>query len=53
MILKNGLVLIGKTLKRLDVRIDGRKIAQLENSIEPMNGEQVYDFQIRLSLLRS
>jgi len=44
MILKNGLVLVGKTLKRLDVRIDGRKIAQLENSIEPMNGEQVYDF---------
>jgi len=44
MILRNGLVLIDKTLKRLDVRIDGKQITQLEEIIEPIQGEQVYDF---------
>ena len=44
MILKNGLVLIDKTLKRCDVRIDGGKIAQLEDSVGPVEGEEVYDF---------
>ncbi|HOK33785.1 MAG TPA: amidohydrolase [Fervidobacterium sp.] len=44
MILKNGLVLIDKTLQRCDVRIDGGKIAQLEDSVEPFEGEEVYDF---------
>lgn len=48
MILKNGLVLVDKSLKKIDIRIEKGKITQLEDGIKPIIDEQVYDFSDKI-----